>query len=139
MDHKPNVPEKEPEYEFHVLAPPFSIRKRKDKAAPEVLAQRETDIPKQNQGDAIIIAMAKRIELLERAAGAHVTAGVDRTVICKLGDLLLGNGKQNYSAEAVHRAIAWMVANDPTYFQMQMTNYRERLREEILKAVKNES
>lgn len=136
MSHKSNMPEKEPEYEFAVLAPPFSIRKRKDKAAPEVNVQRQADIPWQNQGDAIIIAMAKRIQLLEQAAGSYVTAGVDRAIICKLGDLLLGSGKQNYSAEAVHRAIAWMVANDPTYFQIQMTSYRERLKEEMEKAIK---
>lgn len=139
MSNQPNVPTKEPEYEFGVSAPPFFVRKQKGKAAPEVHVQRGAKAPVLNVGDAIIIAMAQRIQLLELAAGAHVTAQVDRNVICKLGELLLGSGKRNYSAEAVHRAIVWMVANDPAYFQVAMQNFRQHMEEEILKAIQTSS
>jgi hypothetical protein len=61
---KPNIPEAEPEYDYGVAAPPFFIRKRKDKTAPEVLVQRGANAPKTNQGDAIINAMAQRIQIL---------------------------------------------------------------------------
>lgn len=36
---------------------------------------------------------------------AHETAELDRHVICELGTILLGTGKQCYSADAVLRAV----------------------------------
>ncbi len=49
------------------------------------------------------------LELIQRiqndAVGAHETAALDRSVICQLGEMLIGTGKQCYSAEAVLRAV----------------------------------
>lgn len=124
------------EYEYGVAAPPFFIRKQKGRPL-DVLVQKAAGLSLSRiDGNDVIEAMAKRIGYLEQAAGAYEVAVVDRNVICKLGELLLGSGKQCYSAEAVHRAIAYMVAQDPTYFAMVMDNFRQRLREEVMNSTK---
>lgn len=60
------------------------------------------------------------------------TADADRHAICLIGDLLLKSGKQCYSGDAVARAVAWLVNNDPGYFEEKMKEYRKALDEEIL-------
>lgn len=53
-------------------------------------------------------ALDPHITELRNAAGAYETATKDRSAICEMGDILLGTGKQCYSADAVLRRVKEM-------------------------------
>lgn len=75
------------------------------------------------------------VEKLRSAAGAYETAEKDRSAICQLGELLLGGGKQCYSADAVCRAVKFIAEDDPPYFRSMLQQHRENEGAQVMASV----